>query len=646
MLLVVVCILTALSACRSAQGDGTDASAETAGERESEAQGESPTADTGEHIHLFGDQTVVKEAGCNESGQSERVCACGEKETEVLPPLPGGHTVVNNVCTKCGKEASKGLKFEKSADGASYTVTGPGACTDADLLVPDVYNELPVTAVGVGAFGNSGIRYAAVPHSVKTLGDRAFSRCTELRNVELCEGLETIGSEAFGFTSLTEIIIPDSVTELGGTAFEGCMKLKSAVIGDGVTGIGMYTFYACLHLTHVTLGKNVANVNGSAFYECSNLVEICNRSALDLTAGSDEYGRIACNAEHIYSEGDSFLHKTDGGFVFYDDGDEPNLIYYEGEERELTLPGDYNGGNYSLYRYAFGYTDLTGVTIPDGVTAIGEFTFFGCSDLTHAIIGDGVTTIGENAFSGCENLMHLTLGKNVTEIDENELGAFSGAERLVEICNRSSLDLEPGRSEHGRVAVRAKRVYREGDSCLCQTDDGYVFLDLGDSALLVAYLGDETTLVLPDFFNGKAYAVNDFAFNNLLYLAAVTVPDSVTAIGREAFSYCERLKSAVLPKDLTKISPGLFYNCSHLESVNIPETVTKIGRRTFSYCSALTTVTIPAGVSEIDTYAFENCTGLKTVNYRGSAEDWSKIEIRNFNDPIKKAKKNYEYTGL
>ena len=58
------------------------------------------------HVHAFGDWTTVREATCVEEGRKERSCACGEKDSEVIPAT--GHTVVTDpavdaTCTKPGK---------------------------------------------------------------------------------------------------------------------------------------------------------------------------------------------------------------------------------------------------------------------------------------------------------------------------------------------------------------------------------------------------------------------------------------------------------------------------------------------------------------------------------------------------------------
>ncbi len=68
-----------------------------------------------------------------------------------------------------------------------------------------------------------------IPSTVKVIGRYAFYCCAQLRNVELCEGLERIHWEAFqGCTSLERINIPSTVKAIGVTAFLDCSQFGSS----------------------------------------------------------------------------------------------------------------------------------------------------------------------------------------------------------------------------------------------------------------------------------------------------------------------------------------------------------------------------------------------------------------------------------
>ena len=93
----------------------------------------------------------------------------------------------------------------------------------------------------------------------------------------------------------------------------------------------------------------------------------------------------------------------------------------------------------------------------------------------------------------------------------------------------------------------------------------------------------------------------------------MTVPSSVTSIGKSAFSGCSGLTSLTLPSSVTSIDGYAFDSCSGLTSLTIPSSVTSIGDGAFWGCSGLTSMTIPSGVTSIGKWAFYGCSGLTSI---------------------------------
>jgi hypothetical protein len=72
---------------------------------------------------------------------------------------------------------------------------------------------------------------------------------------------------------------------------------------------------------------------------------------------------------------------------------------------------------------------------------------------------------------------------------------------------------------------------------------------------------------------------------------SVTIPNTVTKIGKYAFNSCSKLTAITIPAGVTEIGSGAFSN-SGLQSITIPDTVNKIGKGAFESCKSLTTVTV------------------------------------------------------
>lgn len=152
-------------------------------------------------------------------------------------------------------------------------------------------------------------------------------------------------------------------------------------------------------LASITIPKSITYIQSLG--NNLRLVEVINHSSLEITTTS--YGLDALEVH----TGESKLVEKDG-YLFYTFDNVNYLLGYSGNDTEITLPSDYNGQKYEIYKNAFYNNDtITSVIIPDNVTGIGECAFYNCSSLTSITLGNGVTSMGNCAFSLCDSLASI-----------------------------------------------------------------------------------------------------------------------------------------------------------------------------------------------------------------------------------------------
>lgn len=128
--------------------------------------------------------------------------------------------------------------------------------------------------------------------------------------------------------------------------------------------------------------------------------------------------------------------------------------------------------------------------------------------------------------------------------------------------------------------------------------------------------GSPATISIPAMVNGRAVVgIGPRAFADQVQLRRVTMPDTVSVIGEDAFAGCSELESVTFGKGLRLLDKGCFRDCVVLDSVTLPAKVEEIGRDAFARCCALEQVELTSPVKVIRDGAFSLCDALTVFTY-------------------------------
>ena len=145
------------------------------------------------------------------------------------------------------------------------------------------------------------------------------------------------------------------------------------------------------------------------------------------------------------------------------------------------------------------------------------------------------------------------------------------------------------------------------------TVDGVKYFLLDGEATVMAQTEQlEGDVVIPGTVNydGEVYSVVrlvDEAFAKQGWITSVTLPNSVTELGKGCFSKCGRLESITLSESLTSLPDECLNECVKLTSIAIPEGVISLGDGCFDHCQELKSVTLPEGLTTLGNNCFSYC---------------------------------------
>ncbi len=237
--------------------------------------------------------------------------------------------------------------------------------------------------------------------------------------------------------------------------------------------------------------------------------------------------------------------------------------------------------------FADNYAGLTSAVIPeeityDGdnyqVTAIGNNAFRKCTSLGEVVIPSSVKEIGELAFYNCTALTSISIPESVEQLGRGAFGSCTQLQHITVHLDNPAFDSR--------------------DNC-------NAIIETANNTLVV---GSNNT-VIPQ----SVTAIGNDAFSGYSQLTAIQIPSSVTSIGNGAFYSCRGLAQIQLPNSVVSIGNNAFKLCTGLNNVNLPQSVTTIGNSAFNSCTKLKTLTLGSAIESIGSEAFAQDKALEHI---------------------------------
>lgn len=378
---------------------------------------------------------------------------CGHSETVAKE----SHTLVDGVCSVCGYDSSAtlALQYSKIDGKEEYMVTGINNAV-ASVVIPERYNDLPVTMIGYGSFlNNNDLETIVLPETIVKIDEYAFYGCNSLSSITLPANTTVVAGHSFGkCENLTRVIYSGDIEAWCGIEFidyytSNPLNYAHNLYIDGglITEIEIpYTIteikqaaFAGWHGTRITLPETLTDIGKYAFAFCNNLNGINYLGDVERWLSISYYDDWGSNplyyAHNLYIDG-----------TLVTEIEIPNTIT---DIKAHTLEGWHGSSitipNYvtSIGKYAFRDCTATIVWEEDAViTEIGESAFKGYKG-TSIIVPDSVISIGDYAFDGSRNLTEVTLGKGIKSIGYAAFNVCDSLERvyyngdIISWCNIS-----------------------------------------------------------------------------------------------------------------------------------------------------------------------------------------------------------------
>lgn len=311
--------------------------------------------------------------------------------------------------------------------------------------------------------------------------------------------------------------------------------------------MGDYAFKDCESAAEFVIPLKLANVGVQAF---DNTKWYADLSVYEEAPAENQF--------HIY--GDGILIKAD--IV-----DNTNIVIPENVKSIAAFT--FTGWGQIDDREFYNSKLPKSITIPDGVTSIGDYAFYFCENLETIFISDTVTNIGEKAFYGCKNLKVINIPNNITEIKDYTFYGCSSLAAIVLPSNLTSIGKYAFYDCYELAEINIpSSVSSIGEFAFTNTNWFHYNTDsefiVGDGILLkVTPVSQNIAL------SSSIRSIVGGAFESA-GIEQITLPASVTVIPDYAFSGCTNLSEVIFRGTITSVGSRAFNGCTKLESVSIP----------------------------------------------------------------------------
>lgn len=275
---------------------------------------------------------------------------------------------------------------------SSVTSIAPRAFAGCpDLTEVELPDRPQFTSLPAGCFAACPkLQQIQVSEGIDSLGNSCFEGCEQLSNIILPSTLSHIGDSCFAHTSLVTVNLPQSLRKVGAHAFGGCRRLQFVSLPAQLAALGSHAFENCGELQHISLPEGLTDLGSHAFAGCGKLS-----------------GTISVPPA-ITILGDSLF--SDCGLL----------------QRVTMGRGVVSIGTGSLL-HCF---SLDSLFLPDRVAAVGPSAFSGCKGLRYVRFPEGLAEMGDACFEDCTSLTSIFLPSTLSAMGDH---CFSGCTQLAEV---------------------------------------------------------------------------------------------------------------------------------------------------------------------------------------------------------------------